>query len=130
MGFFSNLRAASTVSYAARFIEKHLRAQAEIGRFNGDALKLGEGLVMGLWESVPELANQSDKPKPVCVAAAALSMGIQQADQVGKKELGNVLFSALQTLIMYDVVKLAPIEKANGADLRLLDMAYAVIDKK
>lgn len=85
---------------------------------------------MGLWESVPELANQSDKPKPVCVAAAALAMGIQQADQVGKKELGDVLFSALQTLLMYDVAKLAPIEKATRVDLRLLDMVYAVMDKK
>lgn len=57
-------------------------------------------------------------------------MGIQQADQVGKKELGDVLFSALQTLLMYDVAKLAPIEKATRVDLRLLDMAYAVMDKK
>jgi hypothetical protein len=129
VGFFSNLRATGTISVAASFIDKHLSLQADIGRFGVDSRKFAERLVMALWASIPVLANQSANPKAVLVAAAAMAKGIRDADKSGNKQMGDMLHSALQMLILHDVRRLVPIGRAVGIDSDLYDLACAIFEE-
>lgn len=125
MGFFSNLKAAGTVSTATQFVRRHLEVESACGTFKGDPKVVAEKLVLALWADVPGLADQTEKPKSVLVAAAAIANGIKHFDASGNRTLGQVLFRCLGTLLQYDVHKLVDVGTLSPIDSRLWDLAHA-----
>jgi hypothetical protein len=129
MGFFSNLKAASTVSTATQFARKHLEVEAACGTFKGDAKAVAEKLVLAVWQDVPGLADQTAKPTAVLVAAAALANGVKHFDATGNKALAQAFFRCLGTLLQYDVHKLVDATMLSPIDSRLWDIAHSPFDQ-
>jgi hypothetical protein len=53
MGFFSNLRAASTVGTAKQFVQKYLEVENVVGMVKASPKELAEKLVLAVWPICP-----------------------------------------------------------------------------
>jgi hypothetical protein len=129
MGFFANLKAASTVTLATQFVRKHLELQRDLGSFHGDVKDTADKLVLALWSDIPSLKEQREKPNATLLAAASLSNGAKHFDSVGNRALGDTLIGALKTLLQHDVHKLVNIERLSPIDSQLWDLAHAPFEK-
>jgi hypothetical protein len=124
MGWFSNFKAATTVSLATQFVRKHLEIQRDLGLFHGDVADTAKTLVLALWADIPGLREQRERPNPSLVAAAALSKGVKHFDGAGNKALADTMVRALKTLLQHDVYKLARPEEMSAMDVLLWDLAH------
>lgn len=129
MGWFGNLKAAGTVSFAVEFVRRYLALHAEAGLFSGDPKQAANDLVLKFWANAPELSNQKRTPAAVALAAAAMASAIKDCDAAGNTALGDTLHAALQMLLLNDVKRLIPAGTAQGIDSELIDYAYSIFDR-
>jgi hypothetical protein len=127
MGFFGNLKAASTTSFATQFVQKHLELQKTMERgFRGDAKDTASRIVMALWGDIPELAQQKVGAKPLLVAAAALANAVEFFNAQGKQVMAGDFKKALTTLMLQDVMQIVKLDNLSPIDQRLWDKAFAI----
>lgn len=131
MGFLSNLRAASTVSFAVGYLDKYMKVAVAAGSPPpGNTSALAKKLVMALWSETPALAMQTAWPKPISVASAAVAHAIRQFDAEGKRAVADqLLFPCLRLLVSDRAFKEAGYNLRSAIDNELRRIALSVFEQ-